>query len=359
MQQRVGDRLGAAPAGARHAGGVQAADEDVAEGRPAGGVHGQHRDRARVDPVLGLVLVVLQPGLGHRGDVAGEVARGRLRRAADVRRGEVPEPGQRLQALDDVGLRGEEPLPAQPEAVDEAVDEEVGPRGVQRRGHGPVQAQEAEHALARLGRELGRLRRGDERGDHVELAPPGDLDAAREVDGAQLDRGARQRADDRPGVGGVDEQPQPGQDVLDLRALEEGARAHEPVRHRALLERDGERLALAADGAHDDPDVAGRDAGAHEPLDLAGHGLGLRALVRAAPEAHGPLPAARVDLLGQAVLDGGDHRARRGVDGARRRGRPGPRARRAGPGPPRSACAARAPRRRAGARRSRRRCPPP
>ena len=97
VQQRVGDRLGAAPAGARHSRGVQAADEDVAEGRPAGGVHGQHRHRARVDPVLRLGLVVLQPGLGHRGDVAREVARGRLRRAADVGGGEVaraaPGPG--------------------------------------------------------------------------------------------------------------------------------------------------------------------------------------------------------------------------------------------------------------------------
>ena len=70
--------------------------------------------------------------------------------------------------------------------------------------------------------------------------------------------GARQRADDRAGVGGVDEQPQPGQDVLDLGALEEGARAHEPVGHRALLERDGERLALPAHGAHEHADVARR-----------------------------------------------------------------------------------------------------
>ena len=39
--------------------------------------------------------------------------------------------------------------------------------------------------------------------DHVELAPPRDLDAAREVDGAQLDRRARERAHDRAGVAGV------------------------------------------------------------------------------------------------------------------------------------------------------------
>ena len=85
--------------------------------------------------------------------------------------------------------------------------------GVERAGGRAVELEEAEDALARLGRQLRRLGRGDERADHVELAPARDLHAAREVDRAQLDRRARQRAHDGAGVAGVDEQPQPGEHV--------------------------------------------------------------------------------------------------------------------------------------------------
>ena len=117
------------------------------------------------------------------------------------------------QPLDDVGLGGEELLAAQAEALDEAVDEQVRPRRVERGRGRAVELEEAEDALARLGRQLRRLGGGDERADHVELAPPRDLDAAREVGGAQLDRRARERAHRGAGVGGVDEQPQPGEHV--------------------------------------------------------------------------------------------------------------------------------------------------
>ena len=53
------------------------------------------------------------------------------------------------------------------------------------------------------GRELRALERGLQRRDHVELAPPRDRRAPRQVAGAQLDRRPGQRADDRRGVAGV------------------------------------------------------------------------------------------------------------------------------------------------------------
>ena len=108
---------------------------------------------------------------------------------------------------------------------------------------------------------------------------------AREVDRAQLDRRARERAHDGAGVAGVDEQPQPREQVAHLGALEERRGAGQPVRHGALLERDRHRLALAAHGAHEHAHVLGRDVLARDqPLDLGRDRLRLRALVRAAPE---------------------------------------------------------------------------
>ena len=143
--------------------------------------------------------LVVQAGLGDRRHVAGEVAPGRLRRAPHVGGGQVAEARERDEPLDDVGLRGEELLAAQPEAVDEPVHEEVGARGVQRARGRAVQLEEAEDALARLGRQLRRLGRGDQRADHVELAPARDLHAARDVDRrAARSAGARGRARRRP-----------------------------------------------------------------------------------------------------------------------------------------------------------------
>ena len=146
-------------------------------------------------------------------------------------------------------------------------------------GGGAVQPQEVRDALARLGRDLRRLERGAQRRDHVELAAAGDLGDAREVDGAQLDGRPGERAHHRAGVARVDEQAQPGEQVAHLGALEERGGAGEPVRHGALLERDGHGLALAAHAAHEHAHVLGRDVLAgDQPLDLGGDGLGLRAL---------------------------------------------------------------------------------
>ncbi len=60
------------------------------------------------------------------------------------------------------------------------------------------------------------------------------------------------------GVGGVGEQPQPREHVADLGALEERRLADQAVRHRALLERDRDRLALARDRRDEHGDLARR-----------------------------------------------------------------------------------------------------
>ena len=283
-------------------------------------------------PCAGPALLVAQAGLGDRRDRARELARRRLRRAAHVRGRELAEARERDEPLDDVGLGGEQLAAAQPEAVDEPVDEDVGPRRVERGGGRAVELEEPEDPLARLGRELRRLGRGDERADHVELAPPRDLHATREVDRAQLDRRAGERAHDGAGVGGVDEQPQPREHVLDLGALEERRRAGEAVRHGALLERQGDRLALVAHRAHEDRDLLGRHAGADEPLDLGGDapapGRARSPRARSAPSP--PAGAARRLSTRSAIgRDDGARRPRRSAPGSAATARGGPSA---GPG---------------------------
>jgi hypothetical protein len=216
-----------------------------------------------------------------------------VRRPARIRARELAEPREVHEPLDDVGLGGEDLLAAQPEQLDEAVDEEVRARAVERLGGRAVEAQEGVDVLARLGRQLRRLRRCDEPGDHVELAPARDLHAAREVDGAQRHRRPRERAHDRARIGGVGEQAQPGEDVADLGLREHVGLADGPVGDRALLEGDGDVAALVAQRAHEHADALGRAAAAHEPLDLGRDGLRLRALVGGAPEVHGAAGVAR------------------------------------------------------------------
>ena len=65
------------------------------------------------------------PGVGDGGDRAREFTRRRLRRAPRVRGRELAEPRERPQPLDDVGLRGEQLVAAQPEPVDQPVDVQV------------------------------------------------------------------------------------------------------------------------------------------------------------------------------------------------------------------------------------------
>ena len=92
-EQRVGDRLERAPARARHARRLQPEHEDVVElealGRRAWPSPAR---RARLAGAGRLLLA--QPGLGDRGDVAGELARRGLRRAPHVGGGQLAEAGE-------------------------------------------------------------------------------------------------------------------------------------------------------------------------------------------------------------------------------------------------------------------------
>ena len=222
LDQRVRDRLERLPPRAGHARAHQPEHVDVVELVPLGVVHRHHAHAARGLAVAGLLLA--QPGVGDGRDRAGELARGGLRRAAHVGGGELGEARQVAQPLDDLGGGREQQLPAQPEPLDQPVHVQVRARGVQRGGRGPVELEEEDDPVARLGRDLRRLQGGGERRDHVELAPARDLGHPREVDRPQLDRRPRQRAHDRARVAGVDQQPQPGQQVAHLGALEERRR---------------------------------------------------------------------------------------------------------------------------------------
>ncbi len=307
-QQLVGDRLDGGVAGAGHPRGVQPEDEHVIELERGRGVHRRQAHPARAGARLrrGAGLLLAQPGVADGGQVAGELARRGLGGAAHVGGGQLGQAGEVDQALHDVGVRGEQLLAAQTEALDEAVDEQVRASRVQRRGGRAVQLEEGQDALARLGGQLGRLGGRQQRTDHVELAPPRDLHAARQVHRAQLDRRAGQRAHRRAGVGGVGQQAQPGQHVAHLGAREEVGRSDEVHRHAALLEGQAHGLALAAQRAHEHADALGWGARAHQALDLPGHRLRLGALVGTAPEAH-PARARALEGQAQAWACGGDH----------------------------------------------------
>ncbi len=95
---------------------------------------------------------------------------------------------------------------------------------VERRRSRAVQLEESLHARARLGGNVWRLDRGRERRDHVELAPSCDLDHARQIHLAQLDRRPRKRPHDCRGVARIGQQPRPRHDVLVQR------RFHVPAR---------------------------------------------------------------------------------------------------------------------------------
>lgn len=136
-----------------------------------------------------------------------------------------------------------------------------------------MQLEEALDPFARLGRDLRRLGGGAEPEHEVELAPPRDLDDARELDLAQLDGRPRERAHDGGGIAGIDEQPQPGEHVAHLGALEKRVRRFYANRRRLHPVHGGPRLRRAIGRA-------GRrrrgDSGAGHPFkdtrgDCAGH----------------------------------------------------------------------------------------
>ena len=125
--------------------------------------------------------------------------------------------------------------PGHAQALDQASDEDVGRRRCRARPRRCGAARRsAGCARAPPGGTCGRLDRGGEPRDQVELAPARDLDHAREVDLAQLDRRAGERAHDRGGVLRIDEQAHPGEHVAHLGALEERRRVRAPRRAVAV-----------------------------------------------------------------------------------------------------------------------------
>ena len=149
-----------------------------------------------------------------------------------------------------------------------------------------VHLQKAEDPLARLGRDLRRLRGGGQPGDHVELAPPGDL-RARAPGRPSAARSAAARARARP------RRRRRSRAAAAARRARRGSpragRTRPPPVRRwgtsrsssatatawpsRLTERTSTAIALRRDA------LAG-----HEALDVGGHRLGLGALVDAAPE---------------------------------------------------------------------------
>ena len=265
---------------------------------PLGGVHGHHLHGRCPHHAHGLLFA--QSRFGHGGEVAGEVACGGLRLTAHVGAGQLGQLGDVAQSLDGVRLGCEHLLAAQPDPLDQAQHEGVGAAVVEGAGGGAVEAQERARPVAALLGELRALERGRNRARHVELAPAGELCEPRHVDGAQLDGWTRERPHHCAGVIRVRQRTQPGEHVAHLGALEVGGGAAGAGRHRALLERRGNRRALGLDGADEHADLGRRSAGCNQLLRLGGHRLRLCALCVAAPEAHAP--AARpLQLLGDPL----------------------------------------------------------
>ena len=155
--------------------------------------------------------------------MARQLARCRPRapRAAKLA-GQLAQPLEALAAARPISSgRSSSERPARAEPLDQpARNTSAGSASRSARGR-PVQLDEALDPFARLGRHLRRLGGGRQADDEVELAPARDLDHAREVDLAQLDRRARERAHDGRGVLRIDQQPHPGEHVAHLGPLQE------------------------------------------------------------------------------------------------------------------------------------------
>jgi hypothetical protein len=94
----------------RHLRGGQAEHEDVVELESPRSAHAHDLDRRRGRRAGGLLLA--QPGLRHGREVAREVARGRVRLAPHVGRGELGQLRDVAQSLSGVRVRGEHLLAA-------------------------------------------------------------------------------------------------------------------------------------------------------------------------------------------------------------------------------------------------------
>ena len=156
MQQCVWDRLGVER---RELGepGVEAEHEHVVDFKPAGG----RPAPGAWTPRRAAVGQRRAPrALARRSSATAAIERAnsravRLRRAGGVRGGDLAEPRERPEALDDVGLGREQLLAAQPQALDQAVDVEVGAHRVDVTSPSAVELQEHPDPLAGLRRDLG------------------------------------------------------------------------------------------------------------------------------------------------------------------------------------------------------------
>ena len=259
-------------------------------------MHRHHLDGRR--QVLGRRLLLAQPGLSHGRHVAHEIAWRGVGLAAHVRAGKLAELRDVHEPLHRVGLRGEHLLAAQPDALDQPVDERVRPHLRERRRRRPVEAEEGLRAITSLGRQLRPVASGDHAGHHVEPAAARVLCEPGDVHRAQLDRWAGEGAHHGARVGRIGQQAQPGEHVAHLGALEVCGRAREPERHRALLQRGGDRLSLVAHAPDEHADLLRRHALLrHEPLALGRHRLRLSALRAAAPKCHCAAAPATQPLL--------------------------------------------------------------
>ncbi len=201
LEQLVGHAVGGAAPGAGHARRRQPEHEDVVELQALGRVHRHHAHRRR--GTGGGRLLLAQAGLRDRGQVARELARGRLRLAAHVGGRQLGQLGDVAQPLDGVGMGGEDLLAAQADALDQPQHEGVRPavlEGVRGRA---VEAQERLGAVAPLGRQLRSLERRHGRRRACRACAGGRAGSgARRPPSAARSAGARARARRRPSRAG-------------------------------------------------------------------------------------------------------------------------------------------------------------
>ena len=276
---------------------------------PAGGADVQHLDRLLA---LGRGhLLPLQSRVGHGPQVAREVPRRRAGLTPHEGRGQLRHDRDVAQPLDRVRLGGEDLLAADSHALDQPEDERVRPAVLERGAGGAVQAQEVLGAVAALGRQLRALQRGRHRRRHVQLAPPRQLRQAGDVHRVQPDRRTDHHAHRGPRVRRVGQQPQPGQQVAHLGALEVGRGPVQAERQRPFLQRRAHHGAVPHRRGHQHGDPLGIGSGGDQPGCPGGDGLCLRALGCAAPEAHAaPLACLHCLIGARGRLDGGHDRLR-------------------------------------------------
>ena len=320
LEQRVGDRLQRAPARAGHPRGLQRRARR--RGRtPGPWPRASPAPARRAGASRGRGLLLAQPGVGDRGDRAGELARRGLRRAAHV-----------------VARRARRTWRGSPAARRPRWRRRTAAGGAgraarsagARRGPGRVVSSAPAAAAVELRKVAIRSRAsGGICGDSIAATSAATMSSlrrraicvqrARSIARSSIGGRASARTTAPASPGSTSSRSQASRSRTSAR-WKNAAAPDEPVGHGALLQRGRDRLALAAHRAHEHADVLGRDALARDqPLDVGGDRLRLRALVRAAPERDlARRRAGARQPLGDPVGVGRDDRVRR------RRGRARP-----------------------------------